>query len=138
MTHLVLKETVLQCFISWVAASALKQQLVFLRTQKPNFRPRSRFPNFFQQNRVGKFKMGFSFVVMQATTVWTYRVEISDSLDLLVVICTGQLCEAFWVQLAAVGEELSTVLFGQLCAERVDGDDEGSPVSFKLQQRQEG
>ncbi len=74
----------------------------------------------------------------QATGFWTYRIEISDGLDLLVVICPGQLSKAFWVKLAAVGEQLGAVLLGQLCAERVDGDDEGSPVSLELQQRQEG
>ena len=30
-------------------------------------------------------------------------------------------------------EELGTVLLGQLCAERVDGDDESAAVCFKLQ-----
>lgn len=53
----------------------------------------------------------------RATGFWTYRIEISNSLDLLVVICPGQLSKTFWVKLAAVGEELGTVLFGQLCAE---------------------
>lgn len=67
---------------------------------------------------------------------WTYRIEISDSLYLLIVICTGQLRKAFWVKLATVGEELGTVLFGQLSAKRVDGDDEGSPVGLELQQTQ--
>jgi hypothetical protein len=32
-----------------------------------------------------------------------------------------------------VREELGTVLLGQLCAERVDGDDESAAVCFKLQ-----
>lgn len=69
------------------------------------------------------------------TAFGTYGIEISDGLDLLVVICPGQLSKAFWVKLAAVGEELGAVLLGQLCAERVDGDDEGSPVGLELQQR---
>lgn len=67
----------------------------------------------------------------------TYRVEISDGLDLLVVIRPGQLSKAFWVKFAAVWEQLGAVLLGQLRAKRVDGDDEGSPVSLELQQRQE-
>lgn len=74
----------------------------------------------------------------QAKGFWTYRIEISDGLNLLVVICPGQLSKAFWVKLAAVGEELGAVLLGQLRAERVDGDDEGSPVCLELQQRREG
>lgn len=67
----------------------------------------------------------------------TYRVEIGDGLDLLVVIRPGQLSKAFWVKLATVWEQLGAVLLGQLRAERVDGDDEGSSVSLELQQRQE-
>lgn len=31
--HLVLEEAVLQCFVSWVAAGTLEQQLVLLRTR---------------------------------------------------------------------------------------------------------
>lgn len=76
--------------------------------------------------------------VLRATGFWTYGIEIGDGLDLLVVVCPGQLSEAFWVKLAAVGEELGAVLLGQFCAEGVDGDDEGSPVGLELQQRQEG
>lgn len=62
----------------------------------------------------------------------THRVEISHGLHLLIVVCTRQLCKAFWVKLAAVGEELGPVLFGQLRPKRVDGDDEGSPVCLEL------
>lgn len=68
--------------------------------------------------------------------LWTHRIVISDRLDLLVVVGSGQLCQAFWVKLAAVREELGSVFFGQLCAEGVDGDDESPPVSLKLQQKQ--
>lgn len=74
---------------------------------------------------------------VQDKSSWTYRVEIGDGLDLLVVIRPGQLSKAFWVKLAAVWEQLGAVLLGQLRAERVDGDDEGSPVSLELQHRQE-
>lgn len=73
--------------------------------------------------------------VCMKTDTWTYRVEISHGLDLLIVICPGQLSKAFWVKLATMGEEFSTVLLGQLCAKRVDGDDEGSPVRLKLHQK---
>lgn len=66
----------------------------------------------------------------------TYGIEISDGLDLLVVVGTGQLCKAFWVKLAAVGEELGAVLLGQLGAERVDSDDEGPPVCLELRQKE--
>ena len=71
------------------------------------------------------------------TNIQTYRVEISDGLDLLVVVGTGQLRKAFWVKLAAVGEELGAVLLGQLGAERVDGDDEGPPVGLELRHKEE-
>ena len=74
---------------------------------------------------------------LQAKGFWTYGIEISNGLDLLVVVSTGQLSKAFWVKLATVGEELGTVLLGQLGSERVDGDDEGSPVGLELRQRQE-
>ncbi|TNN34099.1 hypothetical protein EYF80_055739 [Liparis tanakae] len=48
-----------------------------------------------------------------------------------------QLSKAFWVKLAAVGEQLGAVLLGQLGAEGVDGDDEGSPVGLELQRGRE-
>lgn len=67
----------------------------------------------------------------------TYGIEISDSLDLLVVICTGQLSKTFWVKLSTVGEELGSVLLGQFSAKRVDSDDESSPICLKLQHKQE-
>lgn len=67
---------------------------------------------------------------------YTYRVKIGNSFDLLVVICSSQLRQAFRVKFATVREELCTVLLGQFCAEGVDGNDKGSPVSFKLWQRE--
>lgn len=73
---------------------------------------------------------------MENYNIWTYRIEISDSFDLLVIIGTGQLSKAFWVEFPTVGEKLGPVLFGQFSAKRVDGDDEGSPVCLKLQHKQ--
>lgn len=67
----------------------------------------------------------------------THGVEVCHGLDLLIVVRPGQLSEAFWVKLAAVREELGAVLLGQLRAERVDGDDEGSPVGLELRQKRE-
>jgi len=63
----------------------------------------------------------------------THRVEVRYSFDLLIVVSTGQLGQALWVQFATVREELSPILLGQLCAERVDGDDEGPAVCLKLE-----
>lgn len=40
MCYLMLKEAILQCFVSWVAAGTLKKQLVLLRTQGTRFRQR--------------------------------------------------------------------------------------------------
>lgn len=62
----------------------------------------------------------------------TYRVIVGHVLDLLIVISPSQLGQALWVQPPTVWKELGTVLLGELCAEGVDGDDEGSSVSFKL------
>ena len=64
---------------------------------------------------------------------WTHRVEVGYSFDLLVVVSPGQLGQALRVQLATVRKELGPVLLGQLCAERVDGDDEGPAVRLKLE-----
>lgn len=50
-------------------------------------------------------------------TLFTYGIEIGDGLDLFVVVCPGQLSQAFWVQLPTVREELGSVLLGQLGAE---------------------
>lgn len=63
----------------------------------------------------------------------THRIVISYVLDLFIVICSSQLSQALRVESTTVWKELGTVLLGQLCAERVDGDDEGSTVCFKLQ-----
>jgi hypothetical protein len=62
----------------------------------------------------------------------THRVVISHVLDLLIVISPSQLSQTLRVEASAVRKELGTVLLGQLCAERVDGDDEGAAVCFKL------
>lgn len=62
----------------------------------------------------------------------THRVVVGHVLDLLIVISPSQLGQTLWVQSPAVWKELGTVLLGELCAEGVDGDDEGSSVSFKL------
>lgn len=147
--HLMLKETVLQGFISRVATGALKQQLVLLKmqeqvyalTQTLNWKIEPQWTMTDTKVQTGRWKWKqletyeFNDVSMgnSAGHFWTYRVKISYSLDLLIVIGTGQLSKAFWVKLATVGKEFGTVLFGQLCAKWVDGDDEGSPVSFKLQ-----
>lgn len=65
----------------------------------------------------------------------THRVVVSNIFDLFVVICSGQLSQPLGVELAAVREQLRPVLLGQLSAKRVDGDNEGPPVSFKLREK---
>lgn len=62
----------------------------------------------------------------------TYGIVVCHSFDLLVVVSTCQLCQALRVQLATMREELGPVLFRQLSAKGVDGDDEGSAVCLKL------
>lgn len=62
------------------------------------------------------FMSNFSCDLCRSKVFWTYGVVISDSLDLLIVVCPGQLSKAFWVKLATVGEEFGAVLFGQLSA----------------------
>ena len=62
----------------------------------------------------------------------THRVVVGHVLDLLVVVSPSQLGQALRVEPPAVRKELGTVLLGKLCAEGVDGDDEGAAVCFKL------
>lgn len=126
-----LEESVLQCFVARVAAGSFEQQLVLLRTKPHRYNSTITSSKRFTQtvtdtwaNKTNHLNWCF----------WTYGIEISDGLDLLIVIRPGQLSKPFWVKLAAVWEELGAVLLGQLCAERVDGDDEGSPVGLELQQ----
>lgn len=65
----------------------------------------------------------------------THRVIVGNIFDLFVVICSGQLRQALRVELATVREQLCPVLLGELRAKGVDGDDEGPPVGFKLQEK---
>lgn len=131
-THLVLKEAILQGFVAWVAAGALEEQLVLLAAESDVIKPPS----------IG-LKEKHTAVLQRKTNgqteehPGTHGVEVRHGLDLLIVICPSELSKAFWVKLAAVREELGAVLFGQLRAERVDGDDEGSSIGLKLQQKQE-
>lgn len=58
-------------------------------------------------------------------------VVFSDSLHLLVVVGASQGGQSIGEHLAAARVQLLTVVLGQLSAERVDGDDDGSTVSFE-------
>ena len=62
----------------------------------------------------------------------THGVEVGDLADLVVVLGLGQHGEPVGVEVAALGVQLLAVLLAQLRAERVDRDDERSPVSLKL------
>lgn len=64
----------------------------------------------------------------------TYRVVVSYCFDLFIVICSCQLGQPLRVQLPTVRKQLCSVLFGELSAKGVDGNNEGPPVSFKLQE----
>lgn len=127
MSHLVLEEAVLQGFVARVAASSLEQQLILLAVE-------SDVTSRQCSNRFGGKNTLPSSNAEQPHThnANTHGVEVGHGLDLLVVVRPGQLSKAFWVKLAAVREEFGPVLLGQLRAERVDGDDEGSPVGLEL------
>ena len=62
----------------------------------------------------------------------TNPIVLCNTPDLVVVVSSGQGLQPVGVELAAGWVQLLAVVFGQLGAERVDGDDEGPAVSLKL------
>ena len=52
---------------------------------------------------------------------------------LVIVVSSGQGFQTIRCQLAARGVELLSVVLGELGAEAVDGDDEGSPVRLETE-----
>lgn len=62
----------------------------------------------------------------------TYRIEISHSSNLFIIICLGQPRQSLRVQLATLGIQLIPIIFAKLSPEGVDGDDESSTISLKL------
>lgn len=63
---------------------------------------------------------------------FVFWVAISYIPDLFTVISVRQLSQVLRVELATVWKGIEMVLFEQLCAKRVDGNDEGVAVCFKL------
>lgn len=114
------KESVLQGLISRIATCTLKKQFVLLARNR-------------DKHRYECWVLGVPTWPPNLISWDTHRVVISYILDLFIVISPSKLSQALRVESATVWEELGTVLLGQLCAERVDGDNESTAVGFKLQ-----
>lgn len=71
----------------------------------------------------------------QPRPITTHRVNVSHSFDLVIVLTLGQPCQSLRIQTATCGVQLLTVIHGQLCPKRVDGDNECTPVCLKLSER---
>ena len=52
----------------------------------------------------------------------------TDSFD---IVCAGEHQSAFWIEASKIRVEFFSILFGELGAERVEGDVNGSPIRFK-------
>ena len=63
----------------------------------------------------------------------THWVAVSNSLDLLIVLAFSKSHQSIRVQLATGGVELFSVIHCQFRTKGVDGYDEGSSISLKLQ-----
>ena len=61
-----------------------------------------------------------------------HRIELGHLLHVLSIICSSKSRQTIRIQLATLRVELLAVLIGELCAKAVQGDDEGSAVSLKL------
>lgn len=118
-----LEESILQGLVSGVAPCTLKEQLVLL-AQK----------NGKKQEHGGTAGCGCrcQYTHPLSCSQDTHRVVVSHVLNLFIVISSSQLGQTLWVEPPTVWKELGTVLFGQLCAKGVNGDDEGAAVCFKL------
>lgn len=53
--------------------------------------------------------------------------------NLLVIFRPRERCQTVRVQFPATGIQLGTVVLAQLCSKRVDRDDDGPAISFKLE-----
>lgn len=62
----------------------------------------------------------------------TYGVVFGNVSDLFVVVGSCQCGQTVRMEPATSWVELDSVILGQLGAKRVDGDDQGTTVSFKL------
>lgn len=61
-----------------------------------------------------------------------YRVVICHCSDLFIIISSGQPRQSLWVQLAALGIKLVTIILTKFSAKGIDGDNESSTISLKL------
>ena len=68
----------------------------------------------------------------------THRVNVGNSLDLVVVLALGQLSKTFRMQSATCWVELFPIVHSQLCPKGVDGNNESTPVCLKLQWQEKG
>ena len=62
----------------------------------------------------------------------TYRVVVSYSSNLFIIICLGQSCKPFWIQFSAFGIQLIAIIFTKFSTKGVDSDDESTTIGFKL------
>ena len=63
----------------------------------------------------------------------TYRVVVSYSSNLFIIICLGQSCKPFWIKFSAFGIQLIAIIFPKFSTKGVDSDDESTTISFKLE-----
>ena len=61
-----------------------------------------------------------------------YRVELCDTLHVVVVVCLRELCGALGVEQAHSGVQLAAPIPSQLSAKRIDRNRERAAVSLKL------
>ena len=62
----------------------------------------------------------------------TYRVVVSYSSNLFIIICLGQSCKPLWIKFSAFGIQLIAIIFTKFSTKGVDSDDESTTISFKL------
>ena len=72
---------------------------------------------------------------MKCVTNRNYQIIFCNTPDLIIIICPSKSFESIGVKFSTSRVQLLPVILGQLSAERVDGDDEGSAVGFKLKCR---
>ena len=62
----------------------------------------------------------------------TYLVIFCNSFNLIIVISSCQSWKSIRIQFSTSWIKFSSVIFGEFCSKRVDGDDKCSTVRFKL------
>lgn len=64
---------------------------------------------------------------------FTYRIVVSYSSNLLIIICLGQSCKPFWIKFSTFGIQLIAIIFTKFSTKGVDSYDESPTISFKLE-----